>query len=334
MNVLIINQSEVRALLPMDACIALMAGALAVLARGEALNPLRRGLLLPDKRGILGLMPGYVVPMRMMGAKVISVFPDQREAEYDSHQGAVLLFETEQGRLLSIIDASEVTAIRTAAVSAVATQRLARKDASDLAILGSGVQAHRHLEAMFLVRSIERVRIWSRTPEHAQAFAARAARRYNCPIHAVPTAEDAVRGADLICTTTSAREPVLMGDWLTPGAHINAVGSSVPYARELDTKAIAQSRLFVDRRESALREAGDFLIPRQEGVIDETHIQGELGEVLIGRIPGRRSPEETTIFKSLGLAIEDVAAGYYIYHQAIERGAGTWVELGGQRHLD
>ncbi len=334
MNVLIINQSEVRALLSMKACIDLMAEAFTALARGEVLNPLRRGLLLPDKRGILGLMPGYMDSIGMMGAKVISVFPEQREAEYDSHQGVVLLFEAERGRLLSIIDASEVTAIRTAAVSAVATRWLAREDAGDLAILGSGVQAHRHLEAMFLVRPIKRVRVWSRTPEHAQTFAARAARRYDRPIQAVPTAEDAVRGADLICTTTSAREPVLMGDWLTPGAHINAVGSSVPYARELDTKAIVQSRLFVDCRESALHEAGDFLIPRQEGAIDETHIQGELGEILLGHIQGRRSPEETTIFKSLGLAIEDVAAGSYLYRQAIERGAGTWIELGGQRHLD
>lgn len=334
MKVLIINQSEVYQLLPMDECMEIMAEALKTLARGEAINPLRRGLLLPEKTGILGMMPAYLGDIKALGVKVISIFPGNEGTEYDSHQGAVMLFEPEHGRLLVIIDASSITAIRTAAVSGVATKLLARQDAGDLAILGSGVQAHMHLQAMLLARQIRRVRVWSRTFDHAQAFAQRESERYGIPVEPMATAREAVEGAGIICTTTTAHEPVLMGDWLAPGAHINAVGSSTPFARELDTAAVVKSRLFVDRRESTLNEAGDFLIPKKEGVIGDDHIQGEIGEVLLGHVAGRKSSEEITLFKSLGLGVEDVASAHHIYQKAVEKGAGTWIEFGGSRYAE
>lgn len=310
-----------------------MAEALKTLARGDAINPLRRGLLLPEKVGVLGLMPAYVGDIKALGVKVITVFPGNQDTEYDSHQGVVMLFEPEHGRLLAIMDASAITAIRTAAVSGVATKLLAREDAGELAILGSAVQAHTHLTAMLLARQIKRVRVWSRRFDHAQAFAQRESERHSIAVEPVATAQEAVAGADIICTTTAAREPVLLGEWLAPGAHINAVGSSVPRARELDTAAVVKSRLFVDRRESTLNEAGDFLIPKDEGAIGDDHIQGEIGEILLGQVAGRTSPDEITLFKSLGLGVEDVAAAHHMYHQAVEAGVGAWIEFGGRRHV-
>jgi ornithine cyclodeaminase len=244
----------------------------------------------------------------------------------------VLLFETANGRLLAILDASEITAVRTAAVSGVATQALARPEAHRLAILGAGVQARTHLEAMLLVRRIDHVRIWSRSEEHAREFAARATRRYDVTIDVAATAREAVRDRDIVCTTTAAREPILAGAWIARGAHINAVGSSIRSARELDTAAVARSRLYVDRRESALNESGDFLIPKREGSLTDEHIVGELGELLLERVPGRSSADEITLFKSLGIAVEDVAAAHHVYEKAIEHGLGTSIELGGGRH--
>jgi ornithine cyclodeaminase len=200
-----------------------------------------------------------------------------------------------------------------------------------LAILGSGVQARTHLEAMLLACPIRRVRVWSRDPAHTHSFAEREAGRHNVNIEPMATAKDAVTGADLICTTTSAKEPVLLGEWLAPGVHINAVGSSVPFTRELDTAAVAKSKLFVDRRESTLNEAGDFLFPMKEGAIGDDHIRGEIGELLLGQIAGRESPKEITLFKSLGLAVEDLASAHHIYQRAREKGMGVALELGGSR---
>ena len=334
MKVHILNQAEVKQLLPMNECIAVMAEALKTLARGHAILPLRPVLWLPEKVGALGMMPAYLGDLNAMGLKVVSVFPGNHGTEYDSHQGAVMLFETEHGRLLAIMDASAITAIRTAATTAVATHLLARADAGDLAILGSGIQARTHLEAMRLARPIRRVRVWSRNPEHARQFAERESRRPGVKIEPVESAQAAVTGADLICTTTAAREPVLLGDWLTPGAHVNAVGSSVAFTRELDTAAVVKSRLFVDRRESTINEAGDFIFPKKEGALGDDHIRGEIGELLLGAIPGRASADEITLFKSLGLAVEDLAAAHHIYQQALAKGVGLAVELGGSRHAD
>jgi ornithine cyclodeaminase len=332
MEVLIVEQREVSRLLPMDDCMDAVAQALISLARGDALMPLRTIVWLPDRTGGLVAMPSALPSAGALGIKVITVFPGNVGTEFDSHQGAVLLFEGEHGRLLAIIDATEITAIRTAAVSGVATRLLAREDAGDLAILGSGTQARSHLEAMFLVRPVSRVRVWSRTRQRAEAFAERASARHSVPVEVTSTASDAVDGADLICATTSSPQPVLLGEWLAPGAHVNAIGAVGPSNRELDTLAIARSRLYVDRRESAVNEAGEFVQAQAEGAIGQDHIVGEIGEVLAEIAPGRQTHEEITVFRGVGLAIEDLAAARVIYQRAVDGGAGVQVELGGGRH--
>ena len=332
MKVLLVDQAAVGRLLPMEKCMAAMAEALASLTRGEAILPLRLVLRLPDGKGAFGVMPAYLGGSGgALGLKAITVFPGNDGTAYDSHQGAVLLFDGEVGRLLAVMDASAITAIRTAAVSGVATRLLAREGAGDLALLGTGVQARTHLEAMRIARPLRRVRAWSRDPSRVRAFAAWAQRRHGLVVEPATSAREAVSGADLVCTVSSSREPILHGEWLAPGAHVNAVGASLPHCRELDTAAVVRSRLFVDRRESALAEAGDFLIPRRDGALDDDHIQAEIGEVLLGQRPGRRGADEVTLFKSLGLAVEDVAAARLIFAKAEGAGDGTWFELGGAR---
>jgi len=329
---LVVTQAEVAKLLPMDECIDAMAATLSALARGEAILPLRTILWLPERVGALGLMPGALMGEGVLGLKAITLFPGNEGTDVDTHQGAVLLFEAKRGSLVAVIDATSITAIRTAAVSGVATRALANEDAGDLALIGSGVQARTHLQAMLRVRKIRRVRVASRSFDNARAFAERESARRGIRVEPVRDFREAVEGADLICTTTSAREPVVRGAWISPGAHLNAVGSSVPFARELDTEAVRRSRLYVDRRESALNEAGDFLIPKKEGALGDDHIVGEVGEVLTGRTPGRRSREEITLFKSLGLAIEDVAAAKHIYEKARRSASGRFLDLGGHRN--
>jgi ornithine cyclodeaminase len=242
-----------------------------------------------------------------------------------------MLFDDSNGRLKAIVDASEITAIRTAAASAVATDLLARTDSSTLAILGSGVQATTHLEAIPLVRSIENARIWSRNPDNARRLAERS-RDSEIQVDVAGSVEDALDGADIVCTTTASPAPIVPGALLRPGMHINAVGSSVPFARELDSEAMATSRIFVDRRESTLNESGDFLMARDDGVITDESIIAEIGDVLNGSAEGRRSADEITLFKSLGLAVEDIAAADLVYRNALELESGTHIAIGGLRH--
>ena len=265
MKTLVINRSEVRTLLPMDECIEVISQTLRSLVKGDAVQPLRSAMRLPEKTGVIGMMPAFLGKPKALGVKVLSVFPGNAGIGFESHQGGVLLFDPDYGRLLAVIDAGEITAVRTAAASAVATQLLANQDAADLALLGSGTQACSHLEAMLLVRNIERVRVWSLPLEHAQRFAERESSRQGIKIEFVDTAQAAVDGADIICTLTPAKEPVLLGKWIPAGAHINAVGASNRFARELDTDAVVKSRMFVDRKESVLNEAGDFLFPKKRG---------------------------------------------------------------------
>ena len=332
METLVVNQAEVPRLLPMKECIDVMARVFAALARGEATLPQRQIVWLPDRSGALGLMPAHVVGLGAIGVKVVTFFPRNEGTSLDSHQGAVLLFESGRGRLLAVIDATSVTGIRTAAVSGLATRLLARGDAGDLALVGSGVQARTHLEAMRVVRTIRRVRVASQSLDRATSFAERESARHGISITPCATIREAVEGADLVCTTTSSREPVLFGEWLAPGAHINAVGSSVASARELDAAAVARSSFFVDRREAALAEAGDFLLAKKEGAVGDAHIAAELGELVVGSASGRRGPEDVTVFKSVGLAIEDLAAAHHIYGRAREASAGKFLEFGGGRH--
>jgi ornithine cyclodeaminase len=306
----------------MRVCMDLVAEALVALARGEGQNPLRRGMRLADGKSLLGMMPGSLASPPVVGLKVVGVFPGNHATEYDSHQGVVVLFDPENGVPRAILDA---------AASGVATRTLANADAGDLALLGAGVQARTHLEAMLAVRSLRRVRVFSPTRASREAFAARESERHGIRVEAVASAQAAVEGADLVCTVTSSRVPVLEGRWLRPGCHVNAAGACMKDARELDTEAVRRARLYVDRRESALNEAGDLLIPIAEGALDASHIQGELGELLLGRCAGRGAREELTLFESLGIAVEDLAVAHYLDRVGREQGAGVQVELGGRK---
>jgi ornithine cyclodeaminase/alanine dehydrogenase-like protein (mu-crystallin family) len=316
MSVRVLDEQEVRRLLPMTECIDVMAEALASLARDEVHNPLRFVVRPPGEASLLGLMPAHRGgTARLWSLKTVAIFPGNSARGLDSHQGFVALFDGETGETRAILNAGAITAVRTAAVSGVATRLLAREDARTLAIIGAGIQAQSHLEAMNAVRDFDRVVIWSRTPGRIAG------------VEEAASAEEAVRDADVIVTATSAAEPVLERAWLKPGAHINAVGSSIPTTRELDTATMRDAALFVDRRESTVNEAGDFLFPQSEGAIGPEHIRAEIGELLIGRGEGRRSPEELTVFKSLGLAVEDLAAAEHVLRRAEAENAGTVVSL-------
>ena len=305
-----------------------MEDALCCLARKEAGLPLWTMMYLPDDKGLLGIMPGYIENMDSMGVKVVSVVNLTPDKKQTSHEGFVLLFSIKTGKPLVLLDAHAITALRTAATSAVASSVLSRNDAATVAILGSGVQAYHHLQAMQLVREINTVFVWSLPLEHGHEFVDKCSKQY--PHLAIKLSENtstAVKDADIICTTTAAKDPILFGKDIKPGAHINAVGSCTPNNRELDTEAVCNSRLYVDRKESILQEAGDFIIPKNQGVINNDFIQAEIGDVLIGRKKGRNNDQEITLFKSLGLSIEDIAAAHYIYTEACRTNRGMELEL-------
>ncbi len=328
MKILILSHDEVSALLPLNECIPLMREALIALAAGNAHQPLRTIIRPPDAKGVMGLMPAYMSgDAAAFGLKAICVFPGNPAVGKDSHQGGVLLFSAETGELLAMMNASAITAIRTAAVSGVATNSLAREGACSLAILGSGVQARSHVIAMSNVRSIKHCRIASRNFEHAQKFAAEMKQEVSFPIEPVATVAEALEGADLIVTATTAREPIVRREWIAPGTHLNLVGSSTAKTREVDSETIAAASLFVDRRESTLNEAGDYLFAARDGFIGPEHIRAELGEVLTGEKPGRTSAAEITCFKSLGIAIEDLFAAEHLYRRAKDLNVGTWVSF-------
>jgi alanine dehydrogenase len=333
MPTLLLTDQDVRRFLPMGECIGVMEEALRSVSNGTSTLPLRTIVRLDGTTNAFASMPAIhgAGESASIGAKVLTVFPGNDATRYDSHIGVVLLFDATHGRLLAVADASSITAIRTAAVSGLATRLLANPDAHELALLGAGVLALPHLDAVCAVRPITRLRVWSRSGTRAEAFAANARLRRDVEIAVCRSAREAVEGAHVVCTITSARKPVLEGAWLSPGTHVNAVGASLAGARELDTDAVRMARLYVDRRESALAEAGDFLIPRSEGAIDDTHIVGELGDVLRETAVGRTARREITLFKSLGLAVEDVAALRHIYDRAVREGAGTRIQFGGLR---
>jgi ornithine cyclodeaminase len=319
MEPLYVSKEEVVQNLSMGKCIVLMEEAFIALTNGQALQPLRSLMWLPDKTGLLGMMPAYSADKKMMGIKVISAFSGNKKFGLSSHQGAVLLFDSIYGQPLAIVDGDEITALRTAATSGLATKLLARDEPSVLAILGSGTQAQQHVEAMLCVQKINSIKIWSRDYANAAELAGQIAAKHNLNTVAVNNAKDAVTGADIICTTTGSPTPVVQGEWIKKGAHINAVGSCTPNTRELDTAAISNAKLFTDRYESLFKEAGDFIIPKNEGVINDDHVKGELGEVLLGIKKGRETNDEITVFKSLGIAIEDIYAASHVYQTIIEK---------------
>lgn len=328
MKILVLDNRQIRELLLMTECIGLMADALSSLARGEVYQPLRTIIRPPEARGLLGLMPAFRAGERSaFGMKAICVFPENPAKGKDAHQGAVMLFSRETGEMLALMNASGITAIRTAAVSAVATRLLAREDARRLGIIGAGVQARTHLAALAAIRPIEHARVACRNIEHAEKLAREMQPQVSFPIQPVRTNEEAVRGADLIVTATSSLEPVINKEWISPGAHVNAIGTHSPNSREIDSATMAAARIFTDRRESALNEAGDYLLAAKEGLITPDSILGEIGELLIGTKTGRTSGNDITLFKSLGLAIEDVACADYLYRKALSQDAGTWLDF-------
>ena len=327
MKILILSHDEVLELLPIKECIPVMREALIALAAGKVYQPLRTIIRPPDAKGVMGLMPSYVSgDSAAFGLKAICVFPGNSAQGKDAHQGAVMLFSAETGELLAMMSASAITAIRTASVSGVATDSLARVNACNLAILGCGVQARSHLVAMSEVRVIKRCCIASRQIEHARKFAEEMRPDFAFPLEPVESVEGALEDADVVVCATTAVEPIVRREWISAGAHLNLVGSSTPKTREVDSKTMAAVSLFVDRRESTLNEAGDYLFAARDGLIGPDHIRAEIGEVLNGDKPGRTSPEEITCFKSLGLAIEDLAAANHLYRQARQSKAGTWIE--------
>jgi len=304
MSVLVVSEHNVRALLAMDECIEAMDDVLRSLARGELHQPLRFLTRPPNAENLMGFMPAHRSGEdSVWSLKEIVIAPGNPGRGLDAHQGAVLLHDGKTGELRALLNASPITEIRTAAVSAVATRALARPDARVVAILGAGVQARSHAEAMSAVLDDAEIRTWSRGDGG--------------------TPEEVLRGADVVCTCTSAREPILRRDWLGAGTHVNAVGSSIPTTRELDTETMVAASLFVDRRESTLNESGDLLLAG----LGEEHIRAELGEVLAGAHPGRADDGELTVFKSLGLAVEDLAAAELIVRKAREQGIGTEVRF-------
>jgi len=321
MSLLVLSEADVRSLLDMESCIPAMEDVLAALARDELTMPLRF-VVRPPAEQLLGLMPahrGGAAPL--FSLKEVVIAPGNSVRGLDPHQGAVLLHDGVTGVLEAVANASAITEIRTAAVSAVATKLLARRGARRVAILGAGVQARSHAIAMRAVVEDAELRIWSRTPAHAEALALES--------HAVvcDSVEEALDGAEVVCTCTSSREPIVRRAWIAPGTHVNAVGSSIPTARELDADLIAAAALFVDRRESTVNESGDYLGAVEEAGIGPEHIRAELGELLIGAGAGRRDDDEVTIFKSLGLAVEDLAAAALCVERARARGVGAEVEF-------
>lgn len=315
MEPLFVNKEKIASLLPMEECIEVMEKMFRSLAAGECLQPLRNIMRLRDGTGVLGMMPGHAAKLGVMGIKVITVFHANSESGLPSHQGTVMLFDAKHGQPLMLFDALEITAIRTAAASAVATKLLSRENSTTLAIIGSGEQAKRHVEAMLLVRHIRNINIWSRNEKNAKQLANELSGEYNLNIHVKKNVQQAVEHADIICTVTASKEPVLMGEWIPAGSHINAVGSSTAISRELDTATIVKSKLFTDCYESLFNEAGDFLIPKKEGAVTNDHVKAEIGEVLSGTKKGRENEDEITIFKSLGIAAEDIFSAYHIYEK-------------------
>jgi ornithine cyclodeaminase/alanine dehydrogenase-like protein (mu-crystallin family) len=284
--------------------------------------PLRYVFSPGDDPTLIGLMPAHRAGGRpMYSLKTVCVFPENPKRGLDAHQGTVTLFDGETGEVRALLNASAVTAIRTAAVSGVATRLLARDDARTLGILGAGVQARSHAEAMRAVRDFERVLLWSPTAENARKCADEVG------ADVASSAEEVVREADVVVTATNATQPVLERGWLRPGTHVNSVGGRPPRMVELDPATIADSAFFVDRRESTENEAGDYIDALEAGAIGSDHIRAEIGEVVIGAMPGRRDEEEITIFRSMGLAVEDLAAAEYVVQRARETGAGTSVEF-------
>ena len=326
-SILYVNRDEVEELLSYSAAVDLMRKAMIAVSDGKAIQPIRSSMAAPDETRLLGMMPGCLRSNGLSGIKVVTIFSNRSQQGHSSHSGLLLLFEAEYGMPLAILEAGSVTAIRTAACSVVATSALARRDATDLLVLGNGEQAQNHVEAFRELVVPDRIQVWGRSYGKAQAFADRQSEELGCHIEPARDLPDAVAAADIICTTTSAESPVLKGDWLKGGVHINLVGSSVPSAREIDTEGVCRSKFFVDYIDSVKELGGEYRNALAAGAIDESHILGEIGEVLSEKICGRESESDVTIFKSLGMISEDIYSAEHIYRMAKENCVGTRLEV-------
>lgn len=309
----------VRALLDFDGCVTAIRAAMVRFSESGRAQPLRTVAEIAPS-AFLGLMPGSLDEPEGFGAKVISVFPDPQRPGRSFHRGIIVLFDRVSGKVECIADAGVVTEIRTAAASAVASDALARPDARRLAIYGCGAQAASHLRALARVRQLEEVLVWGRSFERASGFADRMGSEVSVPVRAVADAREAAAAADIICTVTGSPSPVLFGAWVQPGTHVNAVGSSQPGPVEIDQALVISSRYIVDSRRSALAAAAEFLNARDAGLIDNDHIAAEIGEVLLGRVKGRTSANEITVYKSLGHIVQDLAAVKYLHTRAVTVG--------------
>lgn len=323
----LLTEQQVHSLLPMSDLIPAMEAALAKFSAREVLQPVRSVLTVGPTKAYFGLMPAYVPAPGSLGAKLVTVFGENHTRNLPSHLATILLLDPETGALLALMDGRYITEARTAAVSAVSTRFLGRAAASTLAIIGSGVQARSHLEAYQHVRQIKEVRIWSPRAHSRRQFVDEMSPKAGIPIIAADSAEAAVRGADLVVLVTSSPTPVIDDAWVSAGAHVVCVGACRPTQREMPPLLVKRSRLYVDSRDAALVEAGDIVMNIADGLFDATHIRGELGDVVLGRAGGRTSDDEVTVFKSLGMAVEDVVAADLVFRRAVESGAGTELTL-------
>jgi len=312
-----IDRDEVAQRLTYDLCIPIVREAMIAFSRGETRQTLRQIIPLAEGRAF-GVMPGAMGPAAPFGAKIISVFPENFAKGRQSHQGLVLLFDPEDGAPVCLVHAGEVTAIRTAAASAVATDALARADAHRLAILGYGEQAETHARAIAKVRTLSNVTVWGRSPERARAWAEHMGGELGLPVTVAADVEAAVAEADIVCTVTAAKEPILMGAWVRPGTHLNLVGSSFAGPVEVDSDLVVRSRMIADSREGVLRQGAEFLRAKEAGLIDDDHIVAEIGQVLAGEVIGRQSDDQITVYKSLGHVVQDLASAWALYSQPAE----------------
>jgi ornithine cyclodeaminase/alanine dehydrogenase-like protein (mu-crystallin family) len=311
-----LNEADVRAVLAPGELIGVMEKALAAFSSGEVVQPVRAALDIAD-RSFFIVMPALYAGQGVMGSKLVTVVPANAERGLDTHQAAIALFDPVTGELLAVMDGRYITEVRTAAASAVSARHMARQDARVLGILGSGVQAASHLEALRCVRQIREVRVWSPTRANLERFVGE-----HAGVCASESAEDAVRGADVVVVATSSATPAIRSEWVADGAHVIGIGAARPSQQELDPALVARARLVVDSRAAALVESGDIVRPIREGRFDEGHVAAELGEVIAGKKPGRTRADDVTLYKSLGLAVEDVAAAGLAYRRAVEKKMG------------
>jgi ornithine cyclodeaminase len=314
-----IDKEEVVRRLPYEVCIPAVREAMIALSKGETLQRLRSVLPLSEDR-LFGVMFGALGARAPFGAKVISVFPSDHTQGGGSHQGVVVLFDPVSGAPALLVHAGEITAIRTGAASAVATDALARPDARRLAVLGCGEQAVSHVRAIARVRILSRITLWGRSQVRAAALAGRLEEELDLPVESCATGEATVCDADIICAVTGAREPVLNGAWVRPGAHVNLVGSGMAGPREADDDLVLRSRFIADHREGVLAQGAEFLHAKAAGLVGDDHVVGEIGQVLAGVLPGRRSPDEITLYKSLGHIVQDLAAALALQAQLAASG--------------